>query len=368
MPVEFTSLLENLNLTTPMMIDSHGNEINTVEAFKAYHEFYKIRRDRGLIPSEYERPLGAQLELTYRCNQHCLTCYNRSGGDKNQWESMTKDEWIGIAKQLVDLGIFQCVISGGEPLLMGEDLFEIMDVLHESGIKFIFITNGMLLSPEKVEKLSKYRYDWSQVSIDGSRPEIHNHIRGVDSWHKAIRGAALIHEAGIPLVLAHVVVKNNFDLLEEMIDLAYVLGANQILVGPIEYSGRATDNYEELALTDRQKKEMYPIVKRKYCQYAKRLDVRLTLDEVMAFRYRTVESNGVMLIRPNGDVKFDCVLPYIIGNVRENSVKEIWEDMGSNVYEHPTVAEFISKICSEKDIMDNLPDIDSDTVYLKKKK
>lgn len=365
MPFEFASLLENLNLTTPMLIDAKGEEVSTVESLKAFHDFYKGRQEKGLIPKYYKKPLGCQLELTYRCNQFCKTCYNRSGGERNTWESLSKDEWLAVVDELVDIGLFQCVISGGEPLLMGDSLFEIMDRLHEARIKFVFITNGMLVTPEIVEKLSKYRFDWLQVSIDGSRPEIHDDIRGTKSWHKAIRAASLVHEAGIPLVIAHVIAKQNFDYLDEMVDMAYFLGANQIIIGPVEYSGRATENYGELALTADQRESLYRKFKSKYCQYANRMAVKITLDEVMTFRYRMVENNGVLLIRPNGDVKFDCILPYVIGNIRKQSIQAIWDEIGHNVYEHPTVQECVRKLKSEEDVLKYLPDIDSERIYLK---
>lgn len=364
MPFEFTTLLENLQLTHSMLLDTRGQEISALETLKAYHEFYRTRREQGLIPKYYKTPLGCQMELTYRCNQYCITCYNRSGGDRNQWPSLSLAEWKKVAEELVELGVFQCVMSGGEPLLLGDDLFQIMDILHDAKVKFIFITNGMLLTPQTVEKLSKYRYDWFQVSMDGSRPEVHDFVRGVKSWHKAVRGAAMIHEAGIPLVIAHVVLKQNFHLLEEMIDLAYFIGANQILVGPVEYSGRATENYGKIALSEEQKKQLYSIVKKKHDEYAHRINVRITVDEVLSFRYHIVEGNGVLLVRPNGDVKFDCILPYIIGNVRKQSLREIWETIGHKVYEHPIVQDCVCRLKCEEDVLTCLPDIDSAKVHL----
>lgn len=34
-------------------------------------------------------------------------------------------------------GVFECLLSGGEPLLLGDKLFEIMNILHNDGRYFL---------------------------------------------------------------------------------------------------------------------------------------------------------------------------------------------------------------------------------------
>lgn len=95
-----------------------------------------------------------QFELTRRCNVFCKHCYNNSGADNIEPDAMTPTKWKEFAKYVVSKGgIFECVISGGEPLLLGDDLFGIMDILHNDGTNFLLITNGYLLSHDKIEKL-----------------------------------------------------------------------------------------------------------------------------------------------------------------------------------------------------------------------
>lgn len=90
---------------------------------------------------------------------------------------------------------------------MGDGLFEIMDILNEYGVIFVVITNGMLLDEEKINRFSKYRYSWFQISIDGSRPELHDYIRGAKSFDRAIWAADLVKRLGMPFVIAHAVIK-----------------------------------------------------------------------------------------------------------------------------------------------------------------
>ena len=93
-----------------------------------------------------------QFELTSQCNMACKHCYNNSGCNKKR-DAMTSDKWVLFSEYLVKHGgVFECILSGGEPLLLGDDLFRIMDILHDDGTIFYLITNGYLLTREMVER------------------------------------------------------------------------------------------------------------------------------------------------------------------------------------------------------------------------
>ena len=129
----------------------------------------------GLYPKKFDMPILLQFELTHKCNVFCKHCYNNSGTHNTYKDAMTHEKWKQFCHYIVEKGgIFECIISGGEPLLLGNDLFDIMDILHEDGTYFLLITNGFLLTEEKVKKLAKYHYKWIQVSIDGATAEYHD--------------------------------------------------------------------------------------------------------------------------------------------------------------------------------------------------
>lgn len=225
-----------------------------------------------------------------------------------------------MVKRLGEIGIFQCVISGGEPTILGDSLIEIMEILDGYNIKFIFISNGFLLDEKFIKKLSKFKYTWFQISIDGSRPELHNYVRGVDCWEEAIRAANLVKRAGLPLVISHAVVKKNYLYLDEMIDLSYLLGASRMMTGPFTYTGRALINGDELELSKEEKIKVYDLIAEKAEKYKGQMEVLASAEEPVGLRVKASEVNGVMLVRPNGDVKIDCIAPFKIGNVLEEDI------------------------------------------------
>ncbi len=53
------------------------------------------------------------------------------------------------------------------------------------------------------------------------------------------------------------------------------------------------------------------------------------------------KSNDVLLIRPNGDVKFDCIAPFKIGNLKEETLQDIWnkkENISGNIRKCKTMS------------------------------
>ena len=58
-----------------------------------------------------------------------------------------------------------------------------------------------------------------------------------------------------------------------------------------------------------------------------------------------------MLINPSGDVKIDCLMPFFIGNVLNNSIHEIWESVGKKVRDNEQINEYLQSVKSSKDLL-----------------
>ena len=302
----------------------------------------------GAYPIRVEYPITLQFELTSYCNLSCKHCYNRSG-DADRETLMTPDKWCELAKQIVnDGGIFQCIISGGEPLILGDKLFDIMDILHDDGTSFVVITNALLLNKNKVRRFSKYRYFWFQISIDGVNASIHDNFRGVSgSFERAINGALETSDAGIPLVIAHTVTPQNILQIEEMINLAYKLGANSIILGEVVPSGRAYNN-ENIILNKQQKNYLYNQIEELGKKYQDKIRIRRSAELKIQMERYSIEVNSGGIIRPNGDFRLDCMAPFVIGNVLEKSIKEIWLEKGIEAWHSQIVKDFITLINEDK--------------------
>lgn len=316
----------------------------------------------GLYPKFFSFPVTLQFELTGACNLKCKHCYNRSGDvDRVQYTKMSPVHWKELARNIVDLGgIFQCIISGGEPLLLGNDLFDIMDILHDDGTSFVVITNGMLLDKEKAKRFAKYRFFWFQISIDGSTPELHDSFRGVKgSWEKAVNGAMEISNNGIPLVIAHSVTPETLPYLEDMVNLAYSVGAGSIMIGEILPSGRAIAN-KDILLSHDQRNYLYEKIEQLNETYAGKIKIERSMNINSSMERYVSAPNFGGIVRPNGDFRLDCMAPFTIGNILEEDIKSIWDSKGKDAWKNPKVLDFIKSIDSEKQMGNILNHVSED--------
>ena len=296
----------------------------------------------GMRPAAFCMPLTLQFELTGRCNCYCRHCYNRSGDLPP--DAMTAARWKELSKELVGHGgIFECIISGGEPLLLGDDLFDIMDILHDDGTVFLFITNGLLLTNDAVERLRKYRYRWIQVSVDASRPEWHDELRKVSgSWKKAVGGALRVSDAGLPLAIASTVCPATVEELPAMAQLAYGCGASMLITGEVFPSGRGIEN-DALLLTDAQRGRLWSLIEEQQNVFLNRMFVQRSMSNRVQLEGLLESPMTGAVIRPNGDIRLDCIAPFVIGNVAASAFLNQWQK-GRNAWKNEQVLSFVQSV------------------------
>jgi MoaA/NifB/PqqE/SkfB family radical SAM enzyme len=119
---------------------------------------------RAFISTEH--PLLAHLIPIRRCNLACKYC--------NEYDDVSKpvatEKMFQRVDKLAELGTSVITISGGEPLLHPE-LDDIIRRIRRHGMVAGLITNGYLLTPERVERLNRAGLEWLQISIDNVTPD-----------------------------------------------------------------------------------------------------------------------------------------------------------------------------------------------------
>jgi len=309
----------------------------------------KVLQEAGMYLESHVFPVSSlQFELTSHCNVVCKHCYNNSGVCNSVADKMTPERWIDFAKYLVNHGgVFECILSGGEPLLLEENLFKIMDILHEDGSCFMLLTNAYLMTEEIAKRLSSYRYHWLQISIDGIDAEYHDSFRQKrGSWERAVKGALLVSENGIPLKIAHCVTPYNLRDIDAMCDLAYSLGASCITVGELCLSGRVAQN-ADLLLSKDQREMLYHKVKENFFRYRGRMHIKSSNSVKAGLERHFRKPNSGAVIRPNGDIRLDGMAPFVIGNILNEDFAEIWAKKLEKCWKNSKVVEFISNFAED---------------------
>ena len=173
----------------------------------------------------------------------------------------------------------------------------------------------------------------------------------------------MVSQAGMPLVVSHVIQKDNMDYVDEMIETSYILGAKRMITGRFTYTGRAIENKNDIDINGGRLKQIYELLKLRHDQYTGRMEIMTSTDPVFYLRYRILEPCNVLLVRPNGDVKLDCVLPFKIGNVMDESIYDMWQ-FGKSAWRNEKVLKYISSLKEESDMLrvHPIPYIDEDVL------
>lgn len=157
-----------------------------------------------------------QWHITHRCNLRCKHCYQ-----EDYSEDLEPDNLEKIFNQIMDYirkNHYKGHINftGGEPFV-SEHLWRLMDLCEENQITFGILTNGTLLTKERVEKLRHYeKLSFIQISIDGARKK-HNSIRGEGNYEKAFAAMKRLKKAGIQSMVSFTLSKENKDELKKVI-------------------------------------------------------------------------------------------------------------------------------------------------------
>jgi MoaA/NifB/PqqE/SkfB family radical SAM enzyme len=113
-----------------------------------------------------DHPLLAHLIPIRRCNLSCTYC--------NEYDDFSKpvptEQMIRRVDRLGDLGTSVVTISGGEPLLH-PDLDDIIAHMVKRRIVSGLITNGYLLTADRIQRLNRAGLEWLQISIDNVNPD-----------------------------------------------------------------------------------------------------------------------------------------------------------------------------------------------------
>lgn len=299
-------------------------------------------KNKGFYSDSEIYPLSSlHFELTSKCNAFCKHCYNNSG-ISNSIDAMTPDKWLDFSKYIVNNGgVFECLLSGGEPLLLGDRLFEIMDVLHDDGTIFLVMTNGYLINDEMAKKFKKYQYHWFQVSIDGSSAEYHDWFRQKKgAWDKAVEGARAVANNGIPLKIAHCVTPYNLKDIDNMCNLAYSIGATSIMIGGISLSGRTKNNMDML-LSDADIQYMKEKIEENRLRYHGIMKVKSTNSVKQGLTNHSKRPRSGVVIRPNGDIRIDGMAPFVIGNILKDDFTTLWQNKIDSCWSDIRVQNFI---------------------------
>jgi pyrroloquinoline quinone biosynthesis protein E len=297
-------------------------------------------READFEQERLESPNILTVSITRACNFQCIYCFNASG--RRMPDELTGNEWCNVIEQARQLGIFQILITGGEPTLRA-DLPLILRKLKASDLQFKLFTNGACLTDELCELLAGKSV---QVSLDTADREIHKRLTGVDTFNTVVANIARLVKCGIHVSVKSVITTLNTDGLTDLYSLCEDTGVKLLAFDKFDVSSRGRGGLD-LCITDRHKKyiqEMFYGHKA-----ASKMQLNLNLGEDTWTKSSDVVGCGAfrssMLLSPCGDLigceKMIDIPEMTMGNIRRNKLKDLWNS--------PKIDSFIKNIRNTED-------------------
>jgi heme b synthase len=169
-------------------------------------------------------PSVVAWESTVACNLACVHC-RASAQTTPEPDELTTEQVFRLIDQLAAFSRPLFIISGGEPL-MRPDIFDIAAYGTEHGLRVAISPNGTLITPQVVRRLKEAGVRRVSVSIDGSTGERHDAVRGEPgAFEAAMNGLTACREGGLGFQLNTTVMRQTRDDLLAIQQLAVDVGA-----------------------------------------------------------------------------------------------------------------------------------------------
>lgn len=279
-----------------------------------------------------------QLHLTERCNLTCTHCY-QSGKSTDE---LSLAEIRSVISEVADmLGEWSAAydvafsssfnITGGEPFLR-HDIFPVLEELADKRIDAYLLSNGILITKDKAEVLARLGVKGVQVSIEGPE-EIHDAIRGKGSLKRSLAGIQCLLDAGIEVAMNTTLSDINATAFPDVIALASSMGVQKLGFSRLVPSGSGRNLLNKM-LT---KEVLVDLYGRIFSLNTGNL--KIVTGDPVASQFRSPAGEDVagsfpsggcaagvsgLTILPDGTVTPCRRLPIPLGNVRTDSLREIW--------------------------------------------
>jgi radical SAM protein len=200
--------------------------------------------DARLAQADFDiAPFTIAWELTRACAFACRHCRAEAQPRRNP-DELTNREALSLIDQIKEFGNPILVITGGDPM-MRRDLYDILTYAVQKGVRTALTpTTTRLVTPKALARVQEAGVRRVAISIDGPSAEAHDAFRGFRGSFQIAEGIARdVVASSLSLQINTTISRYNLHLLEEMMQMVADMGAVQwslFFLVPTG-RGRATD-------------------------------------------------------------------------------------------------------------------------------
>ena len=265
------------------------------------------------------------VELTYRCNLDCFFCYN----DVNlQGRPLSQEQYFRFFEDLADLQVLNLTLSGGEPLAHPH-FFALGAKARDLGFVVRLKSNGHALHGELARRLREEVDPYVvEVSLHGSTAEVHDRQTRVEgSFDRLMTNLQEMTELGLRLQLNSTLTRWNEHQIEEMLAISDRLGVRMLIDPEVTPRDDGDKSPLEILPSAEAIETLYRTLFERAASGRPAVEVRPEGDSGMApavTEKHCGAGSSTVAVDPYGAV-YPCVQwRWSVGNLHENSIREIW--------------------------------------------
>ena len=274
-------------------------------------------------------PLAVTISVTNRCQLSCQHC-SVPAGESSEPELST-EEFKRVIAQCLDLGTTNITFTGGEPLLFAglEELLS--SIPREKAVALVF-TNAQALSEQRARSLKEAGAWGIQISLDSPDPEEHDRFRAAGSFEAVEKGVKAARKAGLLVGLSTYATNESVQekRLSGIAEWGAAWGVQEISVFDVIPTGRLL-HHEEVMLSPQNRKSLIEEsqqLRKKYSGQMHVITQSWTNSRKGFARFiGCLAGNYQFHISSSGDFRPCDFTPFSMGNVRTESVQDLWEKL-----------------------------------------
>ena len=265
------------------------------------------------------------IEITSKCNERCIHCYIPHD---NKVSDIEPDLFYDILKQCKKMKLLHLTLSGGEPMIH-KNFCDFLRICKEYDFSVNFLSNLTLINNEIITEMKRNRLLGVQVSLYSMDSSIHDEITQMKgSFDKTKNGILKLIENDIPLQISCPIIKQNKNCYDSVLNWAKIhnihVGNDYVIIARYNHTTQNLNNRLSISEIEEMINNIIVNDKTYLEQIEKEAEKKndITLNDIVCS-----VCHSSICIAENGNV-FPCASwqGYIVGNVKETSLKEIWDN------------------------------------------
>jgi len=308
-----------------------------------WEKYVNARKNFKCWLDNLKAPISVAIDLTYRCNLKCPYCYLNASERINS-QDFPKAKIFNVIDELSKMDVISICLCGGEPTLH-KDLLEIVEYVLSKKLSVNMVSNGTLIIKEYASKLADAGIGTVQISLDGSKPEIMDSLRGNGTFNKALNAIQNLRDNDIITLVSFSSTKVNVHDFPNVVSLCSKLGVASVRT---MYLVPEIPAHEQLILDDREYAWLIKWIHENSLKYPLRIEFGDPTEHIIIGKYTStllfaITPTGHILLTPYFNFSYGCI---------DDGIQQLWNDGLESIWKKNLILLTLSKFFkTEKDFL-----------------